>query len=53
VNDAVYTHLAVHDLPATVDGCEDCLQTLGKWLHLRICLICGHVGYCDGGRDRA
>ena len=28
----------VRELPAEVDGCEDCLRSGGKWLHLRICL---------------
>ena len=44
------THLdevEVSELPAEVDGCEDCLRSGGKWLHLRICLECGHVGCCD------
>jgi uncharacterized UBP type Zn finger protein len=44
------THLntvKVTELPAAVDGCEDCLRDGGVWLHLRICLECGHVGCCD------
>ena len=44
------THLdtiTVTELPASVDGCEDCLRDGGVWLHLRICLQCGHVGCCD------
>lgn len=44
------THLdtiAVTDLPDSVEGCEDCLRQGGVWLHLRICLECGHVGCCD------
>ncbi|HWH95899.1 MAG TPA: UBP-type zinc finger domain-containing protein [Baekduia sp.] len=44
------THLAqieVTHLPDQVAGCEDCLATGGVWLHLRICLTCGHVGCCD------
>jgi uncharacterized UBP type Zn finger protein len=28
-------------------GCEDCLRTGARWVHLRICLECGHVGCCD------
>ena len=39
--------VTLRELPASVDGCEDCLRTGGKWLHLRICLSCGHVGCCD------
>ena len=42
-------HLSqVHDVaPRTPDGCEECLTTGGRWVHLRLCLTCGHVGCCD------
>lgn len=33
--------------PNTPDGCEECLATGGTWVHLRLCLGCGHVGCCD------
>ena len=49
------THLdqvAVRELPAEVEGCEECLQSGGWWLHLRICLTCGHVGCCDSSPGR-
>jgi hypothetical protein len=49
------THLdwiAVRELPPSVNGCEDCLRTGDTWLHLRICLTCGHVGCCDGSPNR-
>lgn len=39
--------IEITELPAEVDGCEDCLAAGGVWLHLRICLTCGHVGCCD------
>jgi uncharacterized UBP type Zn finger protein len=42
----------LHELPASVDGCEDCLREGSKWLHLRICLTCGHVGCCDSSPRR-
>jgi hypothetical protein len=29
------------------DGCTDCLRTGGRWVHLRRCAACGHVGCCD------
>jgi hypothetical protein len=45
-------HVLVTELPAAVDGCEDCLATGGRWLHLRICLECGHVGCCDDSPGR-
>jgi uncharacterized UBP type Zn finger protein len=31
----------------TPEGCEDCLRVGGRWVHLRLCLTCGHVGCCD------
>jgi hypothetical protein len=40
-------HVHVTELPASVDGCEECLRDGTPWLHLRICLECGHVGCCD------
>jgi uncharacterized UBP type Zn finger protein len=43
------THLdQVHDVePRTPQGCEECLKAGGWWVHLRLCLSCGHVGCCD------
>ena len=49
------THLEtikVRQLPERTDGCEDCLREGGVWLHLRICLACGHVGCCDDSPSR-
>ena len=31
----------------TSRGCEECLKVGDTWVHLRECLICGHVGCCD------
>jgi hypothetical protein len=45
-------HVLVTELPDSVAGCEDCLATGGEWLHLRICLECGHVGCCDSSPNR-
>lgn len=39
-------------LPDSVDGCKECLRDGTKWLHLRICLVCGHVGCCDSSPER-
>jgi uncharacterized UBP type Zn finger protein len=45
-------HVLITDLPDAVDGCEDCLRTGDPWLHLRICLECGHVGCCDDSPNK-
>jgi hypothetical protein len=38
--------------PSTTEGCEDCLRTGGRWVHLRECLECGHVGCCDSSPNK-
>jgi uncharacterized UBP type Zn finger protein len=36
----------------SADGCEDCLKIGGRWVHLRLCMSCGHVGCCDNSPNR-
>ena len=38
--------------PRTPQGCEECLKAGGRWVHLRLCLTCGHVGCCDSSPGR-
>jgi CPA1 family monovalent cation:H+ antiporter len=38
--------------PVTPEGCEDCLRLGLHWVHLRLCLTCGHVGCCDSSPQR-
>jgi hypothetical protein len=38
--------------PGPADACADCLPTGGRWVHLRRCLTCGHVGCCDSSPYR-
>jgi uncharacterized UBP type Zn finger protein len=42
---------ARHVAPATA-GCEECLKLGLSWVHLRVCLTCGHVGCCDSSQGR-
>lgn len=47
---ATCTHLetiTVTELPDPVAGCEECLASGGRWVHLRMCQSCGHIGCCD------
>jgi len=52
MRDVLPDEVALRELPPSVDGCEECLRDGGKWLHLRICLTCGHVGCCDDSPNR-
>ena len=36
----------------TPEGCEECLAIGSEWVHLRLCLGCGHVGCCDNSINR-
>lgn len=33
-------------------GCSECLASGSPWVHLRLCLTCGHVGCCDSSPNR-
>ena len=41
------THLnLIHNVKPHTKGCEECLKMGDTWVHLRLCLVCGHVGGC-------
>jgi hypothetical protein len=49
------THLdqiTVTELPAQIEGCEDCLKIGATWVHLRMCEICGHIACCDDSPNK-
>ena len=48
------SHLDQVDQTATPSstGCEDCLRVGGRWVHLRMCRTCGHVGCCDDSPNK-
>ncbi len=38
-------------VPGT-QGCAECLAQGDRWVHLRICMTCGHVGCCDSSPNK-
>ena len=48
------THVKDHvkNVKPHTKGCEECLKTGDTWVHLRMCLECGHVGCCDSSKNR-
>jgi uncharacterized UBP type Zn finger protein len=38
--------------PSSPDACETCVALGDTWVHLRVCLVCGHVGCCDNSKNR-
>ena len=46
-------HLSeIQEVTPRTQGCEECLQIGDGWVHLRLCLICGHVGCCDSSKNK-
>src|SRR5580765_1769833 len=39
-------------IPSSPNGCEECLKMGDQWLHLRLCVTCGHVGCCDDSKNQ-
>jgi uncharacterized UBP type Zn finger protein len=39
--------VTVRDVKRPGDVCPDCVAIGGEWVHLRECLVCGHIGCCD------
>jgi CPA1 family monovalent cation:H+ antiporter len=51
--DCLHLREAPKVVPArTPEGCEECLRDGTRWVHLRLCLSCGHVGCCDSSTEK-
>ena len=42
----------VRTVTPSANGCEECLQLGDRWVHLRLCRACGHVGCCDSSKNK-
>jgi uncharacterized UBP type Zn finger protein len=42
----------IRNVEPHANGCEDCLKIGDTWVHLRLCLTCGHVGCCDQSKNK-
>jgi uncharacterized UBP type Zn finger protein len=53
IQDQGCSHLdQIQDVSPNAEGCEDCLKIGDSWVHLRMCMICGHVGCCDNSKNK-
>lgn len=41
-----------HTVTPSSSGCQECLALGDTWVHLRVCLTCGHVGCCDSSKNK-
>jgi len=47
------SHLGmIREVTPSGNGCKECLEMGDTWVHLRLCLICGHVGCCDSSKNK-
>lgn len=47
------THLdQIRKVRPSAKGCVECLKMEDEWVHLRMCLICGHVGCCNQSKNK-
>jgi uncharacterized UBP type Zn finger protein len=47
------THLdMIQEVEPASEGCQECLEMGDSWVHLRLCLVCGHVGCCDNSKNK-
>ncbi|MDP9151401.1 MAG: UBP-type zinc finger domain-containing protein [Myxococcota bacterium] len=42
----------IREVTPHTKGCEECLKEGEFWVHLRLCLSCGHVGCCDSSKNK-
>jgi len=45
-------HIPATEQAAVSKGCDECLALGDSWVHLRLCVHCGHVGCCDSSKNK-
>ncbi len=47
------THIdQIKEVTPASQGCLECIATGDRWVHLRMCRICGYVGCCDESKNK-
>ena len=44
--------VTIRSISRPAKGCGDCLKIGGRWVQLRACLTCGHIGCCDSSPNK-
>ena len=51
-----FDHVNLKELPSAsashAKGCAECIKMGDTWVHLRLCMNCGHVGCCDSSKNK-
>lgn len=52
-NETVCSHIkTIKPVTPSGKGCKECLEMGDDWVHLRLCMDCGHVGCCDDSKNK-
>ena len=51
-NACIHIQEANQNIKGNTKGCEECEKIGDQWVHLRLCLTCGHVGCCDSSKNK-
>ena len=41
----------IRDIEPDTNVCSECIIMGDTWVHLRMCMTCGHVGCCDSSKN--
>jgi uncharacterized UBP type Zn finger protein len=52
VNTCDHLQQVNQNIKSNTKGCEECEKIGSDWVHLRLCLTCGHVGCCDSSPNK-
>ncbi len=52
MSDQITQMAGISDVTPSARGFEECMNMGAKWVHLRLCRTCGHVGCCDDSPNR-
>lgn len=47
-----YDGVTIREVPEGTSTCPACVASGDTWVHLRMCVQCGHVGCCDSSKNR-
>jgi uncharacterized UBP type Zn finger protein len=42
----------IKDVHARARVCGECVEMGDSWVHLRLCMTCGHLGCCDSSKNK-
>ena len=51
-NSCLHLSQVIENIKGNTKSCEECEKIGSNWVHLRLCLSCGHVSCCDSSVNK-